>query len=145
MRLVRIADTCGSLRDHYRVEKEVAVSDFLRITQQRALGSGEPALLQLGFEAGVLDRYRADAACQVMRTDTVGRVRKQGTWSLDFGIAPGEAVVHASWTALMNALPDVERAHWSAHAAPLTAYSDMFLRMQLSPSSCFDDGELRSW
>jgi len=42
-------------------------------------------------------------------------------------------------------LPESEREHWSAHTAPLTTYSDMFLRMQLSPGSCFDDGDLRTW
>jgi hypothetical protein len=102
-------------------------------------------LLQVGFEQGVLDRYRGNAAFQVMRTDTVGRVRKQGGWSLDFGIAPGDEVIHASWGALVTALPEDERAHWSGHTSPLVGVSEMFLRMLLSPSSCFDDGELRSW
>lgn len=104
-----------------------------------------PALLQLAFEAAVLDRYRSDAGCEVMRTDTVGRVRKQGAFTIDFGIAPGEAVLHASWQALTAVLPEAEREHWAAHAAPATAYSEMFLRMLLSPNSCFDDGELRAW
>ena len=121
------------------------MSDYLRLTQQRALRSNDPALLQVGFEQGVLDRYRENAAFQVMRTDTVGRVRKAGGWSIDFGIAPGDEVIHASWQALVTALPEAERQHWAAHAAPLTTYSDMFLRMQISPSSCFDDGELRAW
>jgi hypothetical protein len=121
------------------------MSDFLRLTQQRAMNTGDPGLMQVGFGAEVLDRYRDSSMYQVLRTDTVGRVRKQGGWTLDFGISPGEATVHASWTALTTALPDDERAHWAANAAPVVAYSDMFLRMQLSPSSCFDDGELRSW
>jgi hypothetical protein len=121
------------------------MSDFLRVTQQRALKSGDPGLVQVGFEAGVLERYRGDAACQVMRTNTVGRVRKQGGFSIDFGISPDEGTIHASWHALMHALPESEREHWAAHAAPPSGYSDMFLRMQLSPSSCFDDGDLRPW
>ncbi len=121
------------------------MSDFLRVTQQRALKAADPALLQVGFDAAVLDRYRADASCQVMRTNTVGRVRKQGGFTIDFGISPGEATLHASWHGLMHALPEAERDHWSAHAAPVASYSDMFLRMQLSPSSCFDDGDLRPW
>lgn len=121
------------------------MSDFLRITQQRALASSDPALLQVGFDAAVLDRYRENAPYQVMRTDTVGRVRKQGGWTLDFGIAPGDTILHATWQALTTNLPDAEREHWAAHAAPLTAYSDMFLRMQISPNSCFDDGDLRRW
>jgi hypothetical protein len=121
------------------------VSDFLRITQQRALNVGNPALLQVGFDVAVLDRYRADPACQVMRTDTVGRVRKQGGFTIDFGISPGEASIHASWQALTTSLPETERDHWASHASPVAGYSDMFLRMALSPSSCFDDGELRPW
>jgi hypothetical protein len=121
------------------------MSDFLRVTQKRALDSSDPALLQVGFDVAVLARYRESPAFEVMRTNTVGRVRQQRGWSLDFGISPGEATVHASWQALATALPEEERAHWSAHVAPLTTYSDMFLRMQLSPSSCFDDGDLRSW
>lgn len=121
------------------------MSDFLRVTQQRALKSGDPALLQVGFDIAVLQRYLDDASCQVMRTETVGRVRKQGGFTIDFGIAPDEVTVHASWSALMVALPEAEREHWAAHTAPASGYSDMFLRMALSPSSCFDDGELRAW
>jgi hypothetical protein len=121
------------------------MSDFLRLTQQRALKQENPALLQVAFDATVLERYRAAVGCEVMRTDTVGRVRKQGAFTIDFGIAPGETIVHASWQALTTSLPEVEREHWAAHTAPATAYSEMFLRMQLSPNSCFDDGDLRAW
>ncbi|MBI2724578.1 MAG: hypothetical protein HYX50_05895 [Chloroflexi bacterium] len=121
------------------------MSDLLTLAYARALAAADPGLLQLSFGAAVLDRYLSTQAYQVMRTDTVGRVRKQGAWTLDFGIAPGEATLHASWTALAHALPADERAHWALHAAPLSALSDMFLRMQLSPGSCFDDGPLRSW
>ena len=121
------------------------MSDYLRLIARRALTSNAPALLQVGFEAAVLDRYRESNAFQVMRTDTVGRVRKQGAWTLDFGIAPGDAAIHASWQALTLVLPDDDRAHWASHTAALYEPSEMFLRMQLSPNSCFDDGELRSW
>ena len=121
------------------------MSDYLRLIARRALTSADPALLQVPFEAAVLDRYRESSACRVMRTDTVGRVKKQGGWTLDFGIAPGGATVHASWQALTLALPADERAHWAAHAAASFEPSEMFLRMQLSPGSCFDDGELRDW
>mgnify|MGYP001566103316 FL=1 len=121
------------------------MSDYLRLIIRRALTSADPALLQVPFEAAVLDRYRESSACRVMRTDTVGRVKKQGGWTLDFGIAPGGATVHASWQALTLALPADERAHWAAHAAASLEPSEMFLRMQLSPGSCFDDGELRDW
>jgi hypothetical protein len=124
---------------------EAALSDFLHVTQQRALRGSDPALLQVSFDASALQRYRDDAACQVMRTDTVGRVRKPGAFTFDFGIAPDEKTLHASWQALITALPDAEREHWALHATPASGYSDMFLRMALSPSSCFDDGDLRPW
>jgi hypothetical protein len=121
------------------------MSDLLKPLARRALTSQDPALVQLAFDVSVLARYRESGAHAVIRTETVGRVRKQGGWSLDFGIMPGEQAVHASWEALANALPPEEREHWAAHAVPLVAASEMFLRMQLSPGSCFDDGELRDW
>jgi hypothetical protein len=121
------------------------MSDYLRLIARRALSANDPALLQCGFDAAVLDRYRESSAFQVMRTETVGRVRKQGGWSIDFGISPGDAQVHASWQALSLALPDDERVHWAAHTAAKFEPSEMFLRMQLSPGSCFDDGDLRDW
>ena len=111
------------------------MSDFLRLIARRALTAADPALLQVGFEAAVLDRYRESASCDVMRTDTVGRVKKQGAWSIDFGIAPGDAELHASWQALMLALPEDERAHWASHTAGAFRPSEMFLRMQLSPAA----------
>src|SRR5262245_112879 len=120
------------------------MSGFSRIVQQRAVKSDDPALLQVGFDAAVLERYRGDAQYRVIRTETVGRVQKERGWALDFGISPGEATVHASWGALTMALPEEEREHWASHAAAVAAYSEMFLRMQLSPSSCFDDGELQA-
>jgi hypothetical protein len=121
------------------------MSDFLKVLYRRALNSGDPALLQLSFQASVLDRYRADPAYTIIRTNTAGRVKKQAGWSLDFGIAGGEAVVHASWTQLANHLPEDERDHWAMHAAAAGALSENFLRMQLSPGSCFDDGDVRPW
>ncbi len=119
--------------------------DYIRLITRKALTSSDPALLQCGFEAAVLDRYRASSAYQVMRTETVGRVRKQGGWSIDFGIAPGDGEIHASWQAVTLALPEDERTHWASHTAARFEPSEMFLRMQLSPGSCFDDGDLRPW
>lgn len=120
------------------------MTDFLKIVYRRAMTAGDPALLQLCFEAAVVDRYREDAAFQVIRTDTAGRIRKQGGWSIDFGIAEDGAMIHASWGAISTALPESERAHWAAHATaqPL---SENFLKMQMAPASCFDDGDIRSW
>lgn len=121
------------------------MSDYLRLIAKRALSANDPALLQVGFEATVLDRYRESSAYQVMRTETVGRVKKQGGFAIDFGISPGDATIHTSWHALATSLPEDERAHWSSYGASLYEPSEMFLRMQLSPNSCFDDGEVRSW
>lgn len=121
------------------------MSDYLTIVYRRALERGDPGLLQVSFAAEVLHEYLAQPACKVIRTNTVGRVRKQGGWSFDFGISPDEKTLHASWRALTTMLPEQERAHWASHAAPATSYSDMYLRMQLSPNSCHDDGDVRDW
>ncbi len=120
------------------------MSDFLKVLYRRALTNGDPALVQLSFDAAVLDRYRGDASYGVVRTNTAGRVSKVGGWSLDFGIGEGDTTIHASWHALIERLPESERDHWAAHASePLLSHN--FVRMQLSPGSCFDDGDLRSW
>ena len=114
-----------------------------RVAARRALAGGDPAYLHLHFEQAVLDRYREGASFSVIRTDTVGRVRKQGGWSLDFGIAPEEDLIHASWADLQQ-LPQAEREHWSGYTT-LPPSSRMFLSMRLAPGSCFDDGDVRSW
>jgi hypothetical protein len=121
------------------------LSDFLKLVTRISLANADPALVQLSFDAAVIDRYRGDAAYQVIRTNSAGRVRKQGAWAIDVGIAPDERTVHASWQAIAHALPEAEREHWAAHAAPPSGFSDNFLRMQLSPGSCFDDGDVRTW
>ncbi len=114
-----------------------------RLALRRALVAGDPSLLHLHFAAAVLNRYREGAGFSVIRTDTVGRVRKQGGWSLDFGIAPQEDAVHVQAADLLR-LPEAEREHWAEHAITLPS-SRMFLSMRLAPGSCFDDGEVRSW
>lgn len=121
------------------------MSDFIKLVHRRAFAAADPALLQVSFETTVLDRYRGDTRYRVMRTDTVCRIKMEGGWSIDAGIAPGEQQVHASWRALTSALPEGEREHWAMHSTVPSGYSDMFLRMQMSPGSCFDDGELRDW
>jgi hypothetical protein len=118
--------------------------DYLRVLARRALANRDPALLQLAFEPPVLERYRGQDAYTIVRTDSAGRVKKQGGWSLDFGIAEGDRFIHASWRAVTQNLPDEEREHWAAHVMD-AGLSENFLRMQLAPGSCFDDGELRVW
>ena len=114
-----------------------------RVALRRALVAGDPSLLHLHFAAEVLDRYREGAGFSVIRTDTVGRVRKQGGWSLDFGIAPDEDAIHVQAADLLH-LPEAEREHWAMHGVTLPS-SRMFLSMRLAPGSCFDDGEVRPW
>jgi hypothetical protein len=114
-----------------------------RIGVRRALVSGDTANLSLHFEAAVLDRYRGVPGFSIIRTDTVGRIRKEGDWSLDFGIAPDETVIHVFAGDLVR-LDDAEREHWAAHAVVLPS-SRMFLQMRLAPGACYDDGEVREW
>jgi hypothetical protein len=114
-----------------------------RVAIRRAFAQQDPKLLQVHFQAEVLDRYRGAAGFSIIRSDTVGRVRKEGDWSLDFGISPNERAVHASWGDLTS-LPEAELEHWAASALP-PASSRVFISMRLSPGSCFDDGELRPW
>jgi hypothetical protein len=114
-----------------------------RVVVRRVLAGGDPANLQVHFDVEVLQRYREQNGVSIIRTDTVGRVRKQGSWSLDFGIAPDEDVIHVPYGALKD-LPETEREHW-AQFAVIAPSSRMFLQMRLSPSACYDDGEVRSW
>jgi hypothetical protein len=114
-----------------------------RVAVRRALAAGDPALLHLHFAVSVLDRYREAAAYSVIRTDTVGRVRQQGGWSLDFGIAPDETLLHVTFADLLR-LPDADREHW-ASLATLLPSSRVFLQMRLAPGACYDDGEVRAW
>ena len=114
-----------------------------RVALRRTLMHSEPDQVTLHFEVAVLDRYRAANGFSIIRTDTVGRVRKQGGWSLDFGIAPEEDAIHVQAADLLR-LPEPEREHWAGHGITLPA-SRMFLSMRLTPGSCFDDGEVRPW
>ena len=119
---------------------------YARLAVQRSLRDRDPALLQILFESAVLDRYRAAPRFSIIRTNSAGRVKLEGGWSLDFGIAEADSVVHASWRALAERLPDSELEHWGEHVfAGEHELSENFLRMQLAPGSCFDDGEVRTW
>ncbi len=109
----------------------------------RVLG-GDLGQAQLWFDRAVLDRYRALPGWRVMRTNTVGRVRSPEGWSLDFGIAEGERLIHTSAAELSQRLPTTERQHWAQHTVT-PAVSRTFLTMRLAPGSCIDDGELRDF
>ena len=99
--------------------------------------------LPLHLDIAVLGRYRGASGFSLIRTDTVGRVKKEGGWSLDFGIVPEEALIHVFAGDLLQ-LPAEEREHWAAHAVALPS-SKMFLQMRLAPGACHDDGEVRPW
>ena len=114
-----------------------------RVMLRRALASADPSNLQVHFETSVLDRYRGMAGFSLIRTDSVGRLRKEGGWSLDFGIAPGDEFIHVALGDLQR-LPEDDRGHFAASAV-LAPSSSMFLQMRLAPGSCFDDGEVRPW
>ena len=106
--------------------------------------NGDLGAAHLWFAADVLQRYRELPGWRVMRTNTVGRVRSPDGVSLDFGIALGDSVVHASAADLAQRLPANERQHWAQHMRVPTA-SRNFMTMRLVPGSCIDDGDLREW
>ena len=115
----------------------------LRVVLRRGLMSDDLALVPIHFEAVVLDRYRGAPGFSLIRTNSVGRVKKEGGWALDLGIAPDESLVHAFAGDLLH-LPVQEREHWASFAVALPS-SRMFLQMRLAPGACHDDGEPRKW
>jgi hypothetical protein len=115
----------------------------LRIAVGRALRNADATGLPLHFEAAVLGRYRESSGYSIIRTNSVGRVRKDGGWWIDFGIAPDETLLHVTFADLQR-LPEAEQEHWAGFATALPS-SRTFLQMRLAPGSCYDDGEVRSW
>jgi hypothetical protein len=109
----------------------------------RVLG-GDLGAVHQWFDSAVLDQYRGLAGWRVLRTNSVGRVQSPEGWSLDFGIAEGDALLHASLTDLVHRLPAAQREHWAHHLVTPPA-SRNFLTMRLVPGSCIDDGDLRAW
>lgn len=105
---------------------------------------GDPGLAQLWFDQRVLDRYRAAEGFRVIRTDSAGRVRSPAGWSLDFGIAADDQLIHLAAVDLGQRLPQPERQHWIAHLIT-PPVSRNFLIMRLGAGSCMDDGEVRDW
>jgi len=116
---------------------------FLVALCRRVLVGQQHELAQVTFDAAVLDRYRGQPVYSLIRTDTVGRLKQEGGWSLDFGIGPDDRHVHGCLRDLA-ALPEEERLHWATHAV-LPNGSRNFLQMCLHPGSCIDDGEVRRW
>jgi hypothetical protein len=109
---------------------------------KRVVG-GAPGLAQVWFQADVLDKYRGASAYKIIRTDTVGRLRGP-EWTLDFGIAGGDSLLHLSAKDASERIPAAERDHWAHHAVALPASAN-FLTMQLTRGACIDDGDVRRW
>lgn len=124
-------------------EGERPQSLFLLTLYRRALGRERPGLLPLWFAPAVLEKYRHQAGIQLVRTESAGRIKVDGHFSLDFGILPGGDLLHASAEALIR-LPEAEREHWITHLVVLPL-NETFVQMQLAPGSCFDDGDLRPY
>ncbi|MEX0786186.1 MAG: hypothetical protein WD939_06075 [Dehalococcoidia bacterium] len=117
---------------------------YLMLLYRRVFSSRDPGLVQLSFDARVLDRYRGANGYSLIRTDTVGRVTREGGWTIDVGIGDEGRTVHASLRDLLDALPDEERDHWAQHAIALPM-SERFLQMRMVAGACIDDGEVREW
>lgn len=117
---------------------------YLTVLYRRVFSSRDPGLVQLSFDAGVLDRYRGARGFSLIRTDTAGRLRKEGDWAIDLGIGDDEGTVHASLRDVLDVLPEDEREHWARHVAALPM-SERFLQMRLAGGACIDDGEVREW
>ena len=109
----------------------------------RVLG-GDAGAAQLWFDEHVLDRYRERPGWRVMRTNSVGRLASPEGWSVDFGIAEDDAVLHTTVSELSQRLPAAERQHWLQHIIT-PDLSRNFVAMRMAPGSCIDDGELRDW
>ena len=117
---------------------------FLTQIYRRAFRSQDPALVQIHFDAAVLDKYRGAPAYALDRTDTVGRIKREGAWTLDLGIGDEGRTIHASLDDVLRVLPEEERDHWAQHAVALPL-SRNFLQMRMAAGACIDDGEVRAW
>ncbi|MGH8103505.1 MAG: hypothetical protein ACREJQ_03175 [bacterium] len=111
---------------------------------RKTLETGDSRLAQVWMDAAVQNRYRGMADYALGRTNTIGRLTRRNLWTLDFGIASGEALIHASLSELVNILPASERDHWANHVVSLP-YSEHFIATRLAPASCIDDGDFRPW
>ncbi|HLI27858.1 MAG TPA: hypothetical protein VKZ60_12345 [Chloroflexota bacterium] len=110
----------------------------------RKVLAGDCGVAQVWFDQRVLDRYRGQAGYRVLRSNSAGRLRAPAGWTLDFGIADGDRLIHAAAADLAQRLPPAERQHWLEHVVT-PPVSRVFLTMRLGAGSCVDDGEIRDW
>jgi hypothetical protein len=92
-------------------------SPYTMLAYRRAFSSQDPALVQISFDPRVLDKYRSSAAFTLIRSETAGRISKEGGWTIDVGITNDS--IHASLKDLLDNLPDEEREHWAMHLVTL--------------------------
>jgi len=118
---------------------------YLMQLYKRAFKAQDPAQIQVFFDPSVVDKYRAASGYEVIRTDTIGRIKRAGGWAIDVGIAGDGRALHACLRDVLQGLPDEEREHWAQHALPLPGMSRFFLQARLAPGGCIDDGEVRPW
>jgi hypothetical protein len=119
------------------------VEPHVRALYARVL-AGDVGAAQLWFDQAVLDRYRGQPGWRVLRTNSAGRLKSPDGWSLDFGVADNDRLIHASANAVSQRLTAAERPHWIEHLVSPAA-SRNFVSMQLGGAACIDDGELRDW
>ncbi len=115
----------------------------LAMLYRKVLG-GDFGVAQVWFDPRVLDRYRGQEGYRVLRTNSAGRLRASAGWSLDFGIAADDRLIHAAAADLAQRLPPAERQHWIEHVVT-PPVSPIFLTMRLGAGSCIDDGDVRDW
>lgn len=104
----------------------------------------KPDVAQLFFDANVLDAYRGRDGFRIIRTDTSGRLSKQGGWSVDFGISgEDDRYIHIPAQAWVHRIPVEEQTHWLQYSLTLPL-SENFVRGVIRPG-CIDDGPIRNW
>lgn len=122
---------------------ETPADSAVRDLVQRAVETEKLDLLQVWFSSAVLDRYRGDPDCRILRTDSAGRLRGSGGWIINFGISPDDALIHVPARTLLG-IPEGHRDHWLSHLGALPVGVN-FLRMTVNPAACIDDGLSRDW
>jgi hypothetical protein len=120
-----------------------SLEPHVRALYARVFG-GDVGTAQLWFDQSVLDRYRVQPGWRVIRTNSAGRVKSPDGWSLDFGIADNDQLIHAAASDVSQRLTAAERPHWIEHLVS-PPVSRNFVTMQLGGAACIDDGELRDW
>ena len=127
--------------------RKIIVSEFVSLDGVMQAPGGVDEDTDGGFKHGGWtgpywhDDIGANFMQEIAKADTLLLGRK--TWQTHGG-AFEPMPVGDPFGDVMNNLPEAEREHWADHAVALPM-SDAFLQMQLQPSSCFDDGELRAW